>query len=131
MFPGLDPSKLDPQLIGEISDLMRTLPPAKLMQMQGLMQKAMGGADITAEMAAFERDLPADFRTRMARIMYRANGVPADFLAPGASAPVVESHSSAATTITNAREARLLILSAVRDGELTPEAAMTALFPGE
>ncbi len=129
MFPGLDPSKLDPQLIGEISDLMRTLPPAKLMQMQGLMQKAMGGADITAEMAAFERDLPADFRTRMARIMYRANGVPADFLATGATGATVE--SSSASTITSAREARLTILNAVREGELTPEAALSALFPNE
>lgn len=127
MFPGLDPSKLDPQLIGEISDLMRTLPPAKLMQMQGLMQKAMGGADITSEMAAFERDLPADFRARMARIMYRANGIPADFLAPGEAAATVE--SSASSTLTSPRDARLTILNAVRDGELTPEAALGALFP--
>ncbi len=126
MFPGIDPSKLDPQLIAEISDLMRTMPPAKLMRMQSIMQKAMGGGDITAEMAEFERDLPADFRAGLARIMYKANGVQLDPVSPS-SAPVIDVSEGAA--VGSVREARLTLLVAVRDGKLTPEAALGLLFP--
>ena len=40
MFPGFDPSKLDPKTIQELTDLMRTLPPEKLMQMQSIMHNS-------------------------------------------------------------------------------------------
>lgn len=125
MFPGLppgfDPSKLDPKLIGEISELMRTLPPPMLMQMQTLMQKSMTGADITTEMTEFERGLPAGFREKMAKIMYQAHGV---IDALGNEIP-----SQADTPVDSVDSARLTILRAVQGGKLTPEAALKALFP--
>ena len=125
MFPGLppgfDPSKLDPKLIGEISELMRTLPPPMLMQMQSLMQKSMTGADVTSDMAEFERGLPAGFREKMAKIMYQAHGV-IDSLGN-------EISQQAATAVDSVESARLTILRAVQSGKLAPEAALKTLFP--
>jgi hypothetical protein len=120
MFPGFDPSKLDPKMIQELSDLMRTLPPEKLMQMQSLMHNSMAGFDISKEMQAFESSLPGEFRLRLANIMVSAGPLPADVFTPPAGTP--------AKPIESVDDARLTLLNAVRDGALSPEEALKALF---
>lgn len=124
MFPGLpagfDPSKMDPRLIGEISQLMATLPPEMMMKMQTLMHNAMAGIDVRKDTEDFERDLPSDFRAKMAKILYQAHGVELNETAID-SEPV--------TLPGNVDEARLTILRAVKEGKLAPEAALKALFP--
>lgn len=116
MFPGLpagfDPSKLDPKLISEISELMGTLPPEMMMKMQTLMHNSMAGHDVRKDMEDFERGLPPGFREKMAKIMYQANGV-VDALTP---------------PLESLTDARLTLLNAVKNGILTPEAALKALF---
>ena len=119
MFPGFDPSKLDPKVVQELTELMRTLPHDKLMQMQSIMHNSMAGFDITKDVQAFESSLPPDFRARLARIMLSAGPLPADAIPTPSPAP----------TITDVDSARLTLLKAVRDGGLTPEDALKALFP--
>lgn len=127
MFPGMnniDPSKLSPQTIAEITELMRTLSHDQIMKMQTLMHNAMAGFNVTEEMAAFEKTLPAGFREKMARIQYLANGIevpPQANAAPIASAPVEQPK--------NENEARLVILKSVAGGLMSPEEALKVLFP--
>ncbi len=141
MFPGLppgfDPSKLDPKLIAEISELMSSLPPAMMVKMQSLMHNSMAGFDVKKEMEEFERGLPPGFREKMARIMYRADGVVETFSTDTPTDPTSSSDSSLhadsvnltqAKPIESVSDARLTILRAVKDGTLSPEAALQALF---
>lgn len=126
MFPGMmgagfDPSKLDPKLIAEISELMASLPPPQMMKMQTIMHNSMAGLDVTKDVQEFEASLPPGFREKMARILYRANGV--DLGGTIDVTPAVVSEPA------NESEARLTILKAVRDAKLSPEEAMKVLFP--
>jgi hypothetical protein len=117
MFAGIDPSKLDPKVIQELTDLMRTLPPGQLMKMQTIMHNSMAGIDVTKDVQAFEASLKPEFRERLARLAL-SSGMPL----PGA--PVTE-----AAPVNTVSDARLMLLRAVRDGSLTPEDALSALFP--
>jgi hypothetical protein len=121
MFPGFDPSKLDPKLIQELSELMRSLPPEKLMQMQSLMHNSMAGFDISKSVQEFESSLPPEFRMKLAKIMMSAGPLPT-------GKPDIEIPTAAPAPITNVDDARLTLLNAVRDGALTPEEALKALF---
>lgn len=123
MFPGMpagfDPTKLDPKLIAEISELMSTLPQPMMMKMQTIMHNSMAGIDVRKDMEEFERGLPPNFREKMARIMYQAGGVVEQ------ASIVVDQPVRAVESMD---DARLTILNAVKNGTLTPEAALQALF---
>ena len=130
-----DPSKLSPQAIQEMTDLMRTLTPAQMMKLQSIMHNQMAGFNVTNELIEFEKSMPADFRAKMARIMYMANGIEV----PSATAPTVAPSSSASNSATtsldavsepkNENEARLVILQSVAAGMMSPEEALKILFP--
>jgi hypothetical protein len=131
MFPGMgniDPSKLSPQTIAEMTELMRTLSPEQIMKMQSLMHNAMGGFNVNNDMMEFEKSLPPSFREKMARIMYMANGIEVPPM-PGANAqaaaPAVETNLEAPTDETSAR---LVILRSLAQGLMTPEEALKVLF---
>ena len=133
---GLDPSKMSPQTIAEISALMRTLSPEQIMKMQSLMHNAMAGFNVTKEMQEFEASLPASFREKMARIAYLANGVDLSSQnsnSPGTSdaIPVTSggTSESAAAEPTDVNEARLIILRSVANKMMAPEEALKVLFP--
>ena len=117
-----DPSKLSPQAITEISELMSSLTPAQMMKMQTIMHNSMAGFNTTQEMAEFEQTLPPTFREKMARIMYMANGidVPAK---PVNVTPVNIAEPK------NETDARLIILQSVAGGLMSPEEALKVLFP--
>ena len=122
MFPGMngiDPSKLSPQVIQEISELMRTLTPEQMMKMQSLMHNSMAGFNVSNEMMEFEKNLPSGFREKMARIMYMTNGIEVPNQAP--ATPAVEPKTE--------REARMIILKSVAGGFMQPEEALSVLFP--
>lgn len=120
-----DPSKLNPQAINEISELMRLLTPEQMMKMQTLMHNQMGGFDVSKEMMAFEQSLPPSFREKMARIMYIANGIEV----PNQTASAVTAAPSASLQDpTNENEARLVILRSVAGGLMSPEEALKVLF---
>jgi hypothetical protein len=128
---GLDPSKLTPQAMAELSDLMRTLTPAQMSKMQTIMHNAMAGFDVTQDVADFEASLPSTFRERMARIMYLANGVdlpPKEGVSATATA-VPHAEAQVVPPLNNEQEARLVILRSVSQGLMAPEDALKVLFP--
>ena len=113
-----DPSKLSPQAIAEISELMRSLSPDQMMKLQTIMHNSLAGFNVTQEMMEFEKSMPPAFREKMARVMYMANGIE---VPPKEPTAVVEP--------TNENEARLVILKSVANGLMTPEQALSVLFP--
>jgi hypothetical protein len=128
----MDPSKLSPDMLMKMSQLVQELPPGMLSRMQTLMHNAMAGFDVQKDMEAFERELPAGFREKMARLMYEMNGVmpsggpsAATPTAAAAKPEVVEIQKE----IANPEEARLTVLRAVASGDLSPEQALSVLFP--
>jgi hypothetical protein len=129
MFPQFDPSKMDPQIMMQLSQLIQQLPPEKLNQMQSLMHNAMAGYDVKAQMEEFERSLPAGFREKLMSLI-ASN--PSAFM-PGAGEPsqgmapqgVSEPSSSGAMDV---REARLTVLRGVASGKVSPEEAEQLLF---
>lgn len=96
MFPGiggLDPSKLTPQVVSEITDAMKMLTPDQMMRLQTLMHNQMAGFDVSNEMRDLERSLPQGFREKMARVLYLANGVSVPM---GKESPFIETPPDAA-----------------------------------
>ncbi len=119
MFPQLDPSQLDPKTLAELSRLIQTLPPELLSKIQSLMHNSMAGHDVRNEMEALEKQLPEDFRSKIFKIMSSSAGE----VTPPAAVP--------APPPKNIQEARLTLLRAVASGSLSPEDALSALFPAE
>lgn len=59
-FPPFDPSKMDPKVLMELSNLMRQLPPAQIAKMQTVMHNMMAGFDVKGDMEELERSFPPD-----------------------------------------------------------------------
>lgn len=134
MFPQFDPSKMDPQVLMQLSQLIQQLPPAQLNQMQSLMHNAMAGYDVKTQMDAFERGLPPGFREKLMSLI-ASN--PSAFVPTGASPPqdltsqaVTASASSPDSVGMDIREARLTILRGVASGKVSPEEAEKLLSLG-
>src|SRR3954468_21594390 len=78
MFPNFDPSKLDPKMMMELSQLIRELPPEQLTKLQSLMHNMAAGFDVRSELEELEKSFPSGFREKMAALMYKIHGsVPA------------------------------------------------------
>lgn len=127
-FPQFDPSKMDPKVMMELSQLIQSLPPEKLSRMQVLMHNMMGGFDVRKDMEEFEKGLPPDFRLKLMSIMAKQSS-------PLRQEPVKEEIETFASSSGNSnmdanmdanmdvREARLTLLRAVASGDLSPEEA--------
>jgi hypothetical protein len=124
MFPNFDPSKMDPKLLMELSQLVQKLPPDQLSKMQVLMHNAMAGLDVRRDMEEFERNLPPGFREKLMAVMAQSNFSPS-------SAPI-ETESRTLSEVSpeemNLKDARLTILKAVAEGTMPPEEAEKLLF---
>lgn len=116
-FPAFDPSKMDPKVLMQLSQLIQSLPPEQLNRMQSLMHNMMAGHDVRKEMEEFEKSLPTGFREKLMSIV----GSPPH---PIASAPTTPQESGEM----DIREARLTILRAVASGQLSPEEAEKLIF---
>jgi hypothetical protein len=131
MFPGmngLDPSKMTPEVIAEITQAMQMLRPEQMMKLQTLMHNSLGGFDVSKEMQELEKTFPEGFRERMARVLYLANGVA---LPPKEAAPAPTQGSPSVVNVEdpkNVDEARLVILRSVSQGLMSPEEALKVLF---
>src|SRR5690606_39176182 len=125
MCPGIDPSKLEPKFIAEMTELMRTLPHEQVMKMQTIMHNSMAGFDVSKDVREFEQSLSPDFRMKLARLVQQANlSVPGEQYSP-ASPPAAPTKP-----VETIDDARLMVLRAVRDGSISPEEALKTLFPG-
>lgn len=123
MFPGLDPSKLDPKVIAQLTELIRQLPYEQIQRMQTLMHNAMAGFNVQKDMEEFERSLPPGFREKVAALMLTQglNSVASARSPEPSSAAAVEETLSVST-------ARITVLRAVANQEVTPEEAEKILF---
>jgi hypothetical protein len=111
-LPPFDPSKMDPKMMMELSQLMGQLPPSQIQKMQTLMHNMMAGFDVKNDMEEFEKSLPPGFKEKMMAIM--GSGV-----------------ASGALPEMNLHGARLTILQAVADGRMAPDQAEKLLFPDQ
>src|SRR4051794_41002489 len=92
-LPPFDPSKMDPKVLMQLTQLIQQLPPAQLNQMQSLMHNAMAGLDVRREMEEFEKNLPPGFREKLMSLMASQAG--AGFTAStGAEAAPIEVQTS-------------------------------------
>jgi hypothetical protein len=114
-----DPSKMDPKLLMEMSQLIQQLPPDQLNRMQTLMHNMMAGFDVRAEMEAFESSLPPGFREKLVSILGTQGFAP-----PSSSQSEIPPKNPQ-----NVDEARLTVLWAVAEKRVTPEEALKMLFP--
>jgi hypothetical protein len=121
-MPPFDPSKMDPKVLMQLSELMRQLPPAQIQKMQILMHNMMAGFDVKKDMEEFEKTLPPGFRDQMMSLLS----------GPGATAAFTAPTPQGSNTIElemNLRNARMTILQAVADGRMSPDQAEKLLFP--
>ncbi|MEK7689964.1 MAG: hypothetical protein AAB425_02975 [Bdellovibrionota bacterium] len=112
----MDPSKMDPATIAELTALMRELPMDQIQKMQSLMHNAMAGFPVQKEMAEFEQNLPPGFREKLLMIMLKQQSQNTQ----DTSATISD---ETAALPQDAREARLVVLRAVAAGQLSPEDA--------
>jgi hypothetical protein len=124
-----DPSKMDPKALMEMSRLIQQLPPEQLNRMQSLMHNMMAGFNVQKELEEFEKTLPAGFREKLMSVM-----APSPSTGPSpesSSEPIAVSSESEnpAEPPKNVREARLTLLRAVAEHQMTPEQALQLLFP--
>lgn len=109
---GFDPSKIDPDMMQQMTKSLQRLPRAQLTKLQGLMQRAMAGQDVATEAAQFEKMLPPEF-SQMAMQMMMAQG-----MASGAGEESVSM---------NADDAKQIVAKAVADGKMTEAQAKELL----
>jgi hypothetical protein len=126
-FPQFDPSKMDPKVLMQLSQLIQQLPPAHLSRMQTLMHNMMAGMDVRREMEEFEKSLPPGFKEKIAVLMGGQMGSPFA-TAPDTIEVPSASYSEKDASEMNIREARLTVLRAVADGKMQPEEAERVLF---
>lgn len=71
MLANLDPSKVQmppglegvtPEMMSQVAQMLQRLPKGQLQRLQGIMQRAMAGKDVTREAQEFEKTLPAEFQ---------------------------------------------------------------------
>ena len=118
---GFDPSKMDPQSLARMSQLIQGLGPDKLSRLQSLMHNMMAGFDVKKDLEEFERTLPPNFREELMRIMAGSGQM------GSASAGIKDIEVEKPAAPMDEREARLTILRAVAAGQMSPEEAETLL----
>lgn len=125
-FPGgIDPSKMSPEILMKLSQIVRELPSEQLSRMQQIMHNLNAGFDVKKDMEEFERGLPPGFKDRLAAVLKE----------DPQGRTVVGAHEAASARPApselpgSMREARLTLLRAVADGKLDAEEAERLLFP--
>lgn len=131
-FPQFDPSKMDPKILMQMTQLIQQLPHDQLSRMQTLMHNAMAGFDVKKEMEEFEKGLPPGFREQITSLMMQ------QYAQGGSAQTEIEVLSSTHqgdvqlgaenSSEMSLREARLTLLRAVSEGKLSPEDAEKLLF---
>ena len=126
--PFFDPSKMDPKMMMELSQLVQQLSPGQMNHLQTLMHNMMAGLDVRKEMEEFEKTLPPGFREKIAGLMGNQAFPGFESQAPASGATVIDVEpiaiqKSKTDADMNLREARLTLLKAVADGRMPPEGA--------
>src|SRR5689334_14498366 len=73
-MPGMD--QFDPAQMMQLMQAIQRLPRGQVQKLQGLMQKAMSGKDVSREAQEFERTLPLEFQEMMRGFKLPGMGAP-------------------------------------------------------
>jgi hypothetical protein len=117
---------MDPQVMMQFAQQLQRLPKGQMQRLQGLMQKAMSGKDISREAEGFEKTLPLELQQMMHAMMPAMagmGGVPG--LDPSA-APVEEDSASM-----SAEAAREIVAKAAAEGKISSDQAEELLKNAE
>lgn len=106
---------MDPQMMAQLSQALQRLPRGQMQRLQGIMQKAMSGRDVSAEAAEFEKTLPLDMQNLLRS--FQMPGLPGMEPAPSEE-PMTE------------EKARQIVAEAAAQGKISTEEA-AALTGGE
>lgn len=124
---GFDPSQMDPQMMMQLSQALQRLPRGQMQRLQGIMQKAMSGQDVTREAGEFEKTLPAEFKSMLAGLqMPGMMGAPGELPAPG-DEPMAGGGAETGESGMTADEARAIVEKAAAEGKISQEQAETVL----
>ena len=105
---GFDPSQVDPQWLKQMTNALRRLPRFQQQKVQQIMQQAMQGKDISAEVAVIEKMLPPDIRALVTSFNF---------------AMKMAAMQGAQDTAMDPNQARKIIEDAVKAGKLSQEEA--------
>lgn len=126
-FPGgFDPSKMDPQMMLQFTQALQRLPKGQLQRLQGIMQKAMSGKDVTRESEDFERTLPPDIQQLMISFasqmqqMQAMGGMPGGATSGASQTPALPALDGAGMSADQARE---IVAAAAAEGKISKEEA--------
>ncbi len=106
---------MDPAALAQMQQALARIPKGQLQRLQGLMQKAMSGKDVSQEAADFERNLPTDLQQQLRglgmQMMAQQGG--------SASAPA----SASAPGEMSEEEAKAIVAAAAAEGKISAEQA--------
>ena len=119
---GMDPSQMDPAMMGEMMQMMQRLPRGKMIKLQGLVQKAMRGQDVTREMMVLQKTLPPQFQQFM-QTMTPGMGMPDEGEAISEDETEIVSSAEATPKDLSVEEARSIVEEALASGKISKEEA--------
>ncbi|OFZ19820.1 MAG: hypothetical protein A2X94_17260 [Bdellovibrionales bacterium GWB1_55_8] len=129
-LPPFDPSKMDPKVLMKLSQLVSQLPPSQVTRLQSLMHNMMAGFDVTKDLAEFEKELPPGFRENLLSILSeQAQAEQEQLHTQRPIQPLAAQQGEFLSDELDVREARMTILRAVAEGQLSPDEAEKLLFP--
>ena len=121
---GYDPealkSQFDPQMMTQFSQMLGRLPKGQLQKLQGIMQKAMSGKDVTREAKEFEGGLPVELQTLLSGFQ-----MPGMAGMPGAGEMPMGITDE--TPEMSEEEARKIVEAAAAQGKISSDEASTLL----
>lgn len=116
MPPGFDPSQMDPKMMQDLAQQFRKLPKSQMQRLQGLVQKAMAGKDVSEEAQALEGSLPVELQTMLQGFSGMAGAAGGAGGAPGLPQWLPEPEMTE-------DDARKLVAQAAAKGEISKEEA--------
>lgn len=119
---GPDPSQMlknmDPQAVAQMQQALARIPRGQLQKLQGLMQRAMSGKDVSQEAADFEQNLPSDLQEQL-----RGLGMQMMAAQGGAGAPAAAASPGGAPGELTEEEAKAIVAAAAAEGKISAEQA--------
>lgn len=117
---------LDPATMMQVTQALQRLPKGQLQRLQGIMQKAMSGKDVSREAAEFERTLPPDFQNLMQSLAATMGGMGGMGGAMGAM-PETAAPTGSPDAGLSVDEARKIVEKAAAEGKISADQATELL----
>jgi hypothetical protein len=126
--------QFDPAMMSQFSQMLGRLPKGQLQKLQGIMQKAMSGKDVTREAKEFEQSLPVELQSLLSAFQMPGQmpgGMPGMGGMPGLGALAgmgdAIADDSAIEAGMSEEEARKIVENAVKEGKISGDQATELL----